>query len=160
MDLVRQMPPMSWLATGDIAQSRLETASAARPRPDLPPVTAPERPDFVAPRPPDQSRFGLVRAGLMSPSTSIKEYSPERALKPWGVAMLPDSARQEELREARAALEAKADSRISEPAPAPASLPEAAPVTTIADLAPASPVTLRDDDPIEPIPTVSGTGDD
>lgn len=157
MDLVRQMPPMSWLATGDIAQSRLEPASAARPRPDLPPVTASERTDFVAPRPPDQSRFGLVRAGLMSPSTSIKEYSPERALKPWGVAMLPDSARQEELREARAALEAKADSRISEPAPEP--LPEAAPVPTAVDLAPAPLIPLRGDDPIEPIPADPGTGE-
>ena len=93
----------------------------------------------------------------MSPSTSIKEYSPERALKPWGVAMLPDSARQEEVREARAALEAKADSRISEPAPEP--LPGAAPVPTTVDLAPAPLIPLRDDDPIEPTPTDPGTGD-
>lgn len=90
-------------------QSWLEMAFAARSRPDLPPVTAAERPDFVAPRRPDQSRFGLVRAGLMSTLGSIRDCSPERTLKPRGVVMLPDSARQEDLREARAALKAKVE---------------------------------------------------
>ena len=127
MDLIRPMPPTFGAVSSDLTTLRMGAVSASHPRPDLPPVTATHKPAATAPRPPDQSYLGLVQAGLLSSPAPIRDYSPERALKPWGVVMLPDSASAEARREAKEARQASVAVDMG-PASAPDTLIAAAPL--------------------------------
>ncbi len=108
-------------------------APPSLPRRDLPPVGKAGGTDATAPRPPSLSQLGMVRAGLLAPLGA--DTAPERALKPWGVAMLPDAAwqaeqdaarRDAEARHAEAAAADAALARITAEKPVPAQSAEAA----------------------------------
>lgn len=85
--------------------------SAAAPRPDLPPVTRMDATAATAPRPPDQLGLGLVQAARLADHVpaSVPDPLPEHTLKPWGIAILPDSDAIEARREAEIEAETRAE---------------------------------------------------
>ncbi|MGR3627102.1 MAG: hypothetical protein ACU0A0_12565 [Limimaricola sp.] len=96
------MAPVLGPAAGTGPAAPPDALAASAPRPDVPPVDRASAPAVIAPRPPDQLRLGLVQASLLAAPAPASDHSPERVLKPWGVAILPDSARAEERREKQA----------------------------------------------------------
>ncbi len=117
MESLRPMPVLPGPTLSAHLRVPTETLPASAPRPDAPPVTRAEAPAVIAPRPPDQARMGLVQAALLGSGDPAKDYSPERALKPWGVTMLPDSERAQERREANLSRERQA--ALAPPVPEP-----------------------------------------
>ena len=137
MDSFRPISPYSAPVFAVGQPERTGEVSAARPRRDVPPVTRTVAPAPIAPRPPDQSSIGLVQAGLMAGGSPAQDYSPERALKPWGVAILPDAESAEARREAEAARLAEAEATAERTAPDDgAALPEMPPAPVAADREP------------------------
>ncbi|SDE03400.1 hypothetical protein [Limimaricola pyoseonensis] len=113
MDIVRssRLPIGSALPVDP--RLRPEPESAAAPRPDLPPVSRGTATDAAAPRPPDLRDLGRIRAGLLLQDIPPVER-PQQALKPWGVAILPDAQKAQERREQAEALQHEADAKQQE----------------------------------------------
>ncbi|GAD56132.1 hypothetical protein MBELCI_2184 [Limimaricola cinnabarinus LL-001] len=94
------MPTLSGPTISANLRAPVETLPASPSRSDPLPVTRPDAPAVIVPRPPDQVKMGLVQAALLGNDVSPKYYSPQGVLKPWGITIRPNSERAREHREA------------------------------------------------------------
>ncbi|MCP1170048.1 hypothetical protein [Limimaricola litoreus] len=111
MDVLKPAAQPAALALAPDRAERAAPSSAAAPRADLPPVTRMGATSSTAPRPPDQLGLGLVQAARLADTApaSPSDPAPKGTLKPWGIAILPDSEAIAARREAEAEAETNAE---------------------------------------------------
>lgn len=72
METPRSMPTLSGPTISANLRAPVETLRASPSRSDPLPVTRPDAPAVIAPRPPDQVKIGLVQAALLGNDVSPK----------------------------------------------------------------------------------------